>query len=439
MSSRTRPGFSRQGGKTLRKTTTGCADAARLSVFRAFVVVWCALAVTFWPASGEAASPISTPGTEQGGAVLETASSAKASPVAAAATAYCVLDTVTGRVLSERNADQRRAPASTTKIMTALVVLEKADLEAKIKVSPKAASTRGSSMWLAAGEELTVRDLLYGLLLNSGNDAAVALAEGVGGSVESFAAFMNEKARELGATSSQFKNPHGLDENGHYSTARDLAVIARAAMANPEFAAIVATRRKVVPWNGHAEDRALHSHNKFLWSYEGATGVKTGYTGQAGKCLVASASRGGWSVIAAVLNSSRMYTDAQVLLDTAYQGYQVTTLVHKGDVVGTVRVERGGEDRVKLVAARDLVLPLNAAEQAALQREEKVPAYVTAPVSAGAVLGSVSASLNGEVLGSLEVVAAEDVRAATVLELFVDRLRGLFSSMLSTLTVYRRG
>ena len=452
MRSPTPHGLTSKCGNRFLGSTTGCAKAARLSVFRLTVAVWCAVALVLGPVPSTAMARAT--GAEAGvggaeisdepeaggaGVALETAASGKAPTRAVAATAYCVLDTVTGRVLAQRHADQRRAPASTTKIMTALVVLERADLEARVKVSPKAASTLGSSMWLAAGEELTVRDLLYGLLLNSGNDAAVALAESVGGSVEGFAKLMNEKAQQLGAASTQFKNPHGLDETGHYSTAHDLAVIARAAMANPEFAAIVATRRKVVPWNGHPEDRALHSHNRFLWSYEGATGVKTGYTSQAGKCLVASASRDGWSVIAAVLNSGSMYADAGVLLDAAYHSYQVATLVHRGDVVGTVRVERGGVDRVKLVASRDLMLPLNAAEQAALQRAEKVPAYVAAPVSAGAVLGSVTTSLNGKILGSVEAVAAEDVRAATVLELFVDKLRGLFSNMLSGLTANRRG
>lgn len=355
-----------------------------------------------------------------------------------AAQAYCVLDSVTGRVLFQRNADERRSPASTTKIMTALVVLERADVDAKVKVSQEAANTRGSSMWLSAGEEVTVGDLLYGLLLNSGNDAGVALAEHVAGSVEEFARLMNEKARELGALSTQFKNPHGLDEPGHYSTAHDLSIIARAAMANPEFAAIVATRRKVVPWDGHKQDRALHSHNKFLWSYEGATGVKTGYTDQAGKCLIASAFRDGWTVIATVLNSGQMYNDAATLMNVAYQSYKPTTLVRKGDVVGTVRVERGERDRVRLVAVRDLVLPLNSAERANLERLEQLPAYVAAPVAAGAVLGSVTTKVDGLALGAVEVVAAEDIRASTVLDLFMDKLWGLFSNMLSQLTGRRR-
>ena len=166
--------------------------------------------------------------------------------------------------------------ASTTKIMTGLLACESGKLDETVKASPFASGTEGSALWLKIGEKQTLENLTYGLMLKSGNDAAVAIAEYLGGSIDAFALLMNKKAREIGAVNTNFKNPHGLDADGHYTTAFDLAMIAREAMKNKKFREIVSTKTYSIPMEGEKWDRALKNHNKLLWQYEGCTGIKTG-------------------------------------------------------------------------------------------------------------------------------------------------------------------
>lgn len=211
------------------------------------------------------------------------------------------IDAQTGRILYEKNAHGRHSMASTTKIMTAIVALEHGNLDDVVTVSPAAAATEGSSMYLSPGEKITLGNLLYGLMLPSGNDAAMAIGEHVGGDIPGFAAMMNETAQKIGAVNTQFQNPSGLDAEGHYSTAYDMAIITRYAMKNPAFAEIVQTKKKMVPWEGKQWDRTLENHNKLLSMYEGCIGVKTGYTKKTGRCLVSAAQRGGMTVICVTL------------------------------------------------------------------------------------------------------------------------------------------
>ena len=184
----------------------------------------------------------------------------------------------TGQVLWSMNPHLPLAPASTTKIMTALLVLETTAMNSAVTVSPRASEADGSSIWLEAGERRTVGELVYGALLNSGNDACDTLAEAVAGNEAGFAKLMTARARNLGALNTRFMNADGLPASGHLSTAYDLAIIARAALDNPTFASIVRTKVKNIPWPGKDWDRRLINHNKLLWRYEGADGVKTGYT-----------------------------------------------------------------------------------------------------------------------------------------------------------------
>ena len=219
------------------------------------------------------------------------------SPPGVSAVSAVLMDTESGRVLYEKNAHEKLPIASTTKMMTALVIREQLGLKDKVVISPEAASVGEQEIWLEPGETLTVKDLLYALMIQSANDAAYALAQYTTGSIQSFARLMNKQAEKIGLRESHFTNPHGLDEPGHYSTAYDLAVMGRNLLKDPVLAKIVATRKYDIQWPGHPYPRTALNHNEILDKYAGATGVKTGYTLKAGWCLVASASREGKSLI----------------------------------------------------------------------------------------------------------------------------------------------
>jgi len=230
------------------------------------------------------------------------------------AQAAIVSDVAAGQVLAEKNAHQRLAPASTTKIATALVALQRGQLEEQVVVQ-ESALIGGAQMGLSPGQVVTLEELLYGLLLRSGNDAATAIAQHIGGSVDGFVEMMNQEAEALGLTDTHFANPHGLDAPDHYSSAYDLMVIARQALANPTLAEIVSTQE--VTFRG----RPLSNRNELLGNYPGADGIKTGTTSEAGECLVASATRDGHQVLVVVLGSEDRYGDASILLDYYFDHY----------------------------------------------------------------------------------------------------------------------
>jgi serine-type D-Ala-D-Ala carboxypeptidase (penicillin-binding protein 5/6) len=235
-----------------------------------------------------------------------------------------LMDGKSGSVLFERYPDAQRSPASVTKILTALVVLEHGQLDDTVLVSRTAAETGGFRLGLRAGQRISLNDLLAAILIRSANDAAVAAAEHVGKSLNGFVALMNETARELGMTNSHFANPHGLDEPFHYTTARDMAILTRVALDHPTFARLVRTREtRVTIWKPGRralvpQVRIVLSHNRLLGRLEGADGVKTGYTDSAGRCLVASASRGNQRMIAVLLNDPHRWTDAAALLEYGF-------------------------------------------------------------------------------------------------------------------------
>ena len=264
---------------------------------------------------------------------------------ATCARSMILMDADTGAILLEKDSDRPSLIASTTKIMTALVVVERCELDRSVTIPPEATGIEGSSMYLKPGEELTVRELLYGLMLHSGNDAAVALALACGGSVERFVSWMNDTARRLELCNTHFANPNGLDDDGNYSTARDLAEMTRYAMKNPDFLQIVSTRSIRVGC------RCLTNHNKLLWSLEGALGVKTGYTRAAGRILVSAAQRGGRRLIAVTLNDGNDWRDHAALYEYGFSQYEMSTAIHRGDCVaaldlldGTQAALRAGED-----------------------------------------------------------------------------------------------
>ena len=271
-----------------------------------------------------------------------------------------LVDAGTGRVLYEKQADQQSLIASTTKIMTALIVCEQCNVLDRMRIPAEAVGIEGSSMYLQEGEVLTLQDLLYGLMLRSGNDAAVALAIYCGGTVEGFAELMNDKARQLGMTNSRFVNPNGLDAPGHYSTARDMAILAAYAMKNPVFARTVSAKNITIG------DRILQNHNKLLWQVEGVDGVKTGYTKAAGRILVSSASRQGRRLIAVTINAPNDWNDHKKLLEEGFARYTVHTIVSEGDCLGTVEVAGGQAGTVQLIAERDFSYAMAGDEEAVI-------------------------------------------------------------------------
>lgn len=332
---------------------------------------------------------------------------AAAGEIATSARACIIIDEVSGRVLLSHNADKPLPMASTTKIMTALLALERGCLSDPVTCGRNAFGVPGTSIYLSLGETLTLEQMLYGLMLQSGNDAAVAIAEHIGGTVEEFCRMMTDRARELGCKDTVFLTPHGLPCEGHHTTARDLALIAREAMTHPVFRSIVSTRRAAIPWQGRSYERVLNSKNRLLAAYEGATGIKTGYTRAAGRCLVFGAEREGMRIIGVVLNCPDWFDEAARLMDLAFAEYESITLLRRGDCLRTLPVARSGGVEVAAVLSADLCC---VAEKNALPAVDlSLPCSVTAPVSAGQVLGEARLVWQGETLCTVSVVAERDI------------------------------
>ena len=304
-----------------------------------------------------------------------------------------LMDAATGRVLYERNADTESLIASTTKIMTALVVCERCNVLDRVRIPAEAVGVEGSSLYLREGEVLTVQELLYGLMLHSGNDAATALAIYCGGTVEGFAELMNDKARELGLENTHFANPHGLDAPDHHSTARDLAVLAAYAMDNPIFRQTVSTKTVT------AGERSLRNHNKLLWQVDGAEGVKTGYTRAAGRILVSSASRDGRRLVAVTINAPDDWNDHRALLEDGFSRYTLQTLVAVGETVGTREVLGGESGAVELIAAEDFVYPVADGEVISVVPQGTGFSY--APVVEGGDAGWAWIRIDGKAVGKI--------------------------------------
>jgi serine-type D-Ala-D-Ala carboxypeptidase (penicillin-binding protein 5/6) len=332
-----------------------------------------------------------------------------------------VMDAKTGRVLYEKNAFYERPMASTTKIMTAILILEYGNLEEIVTVSKHAASIWGSKIHLKTGEKLSLKELLYGILLNSGNDAAIAAAEHISGTEENFIELMNKKAYEIGAYDTCFKSPHGLDKPGHYSTAYDMAIITQYALRNEIFSSIVATK------DAQAGDRSLHNTNEMLQIYKYADGVKTGYTGKAGRCLVTSATKEGWKIISVVLYCPSRYARAlssKTILEYAFNNYKNYILLRKGSRQTVIPVCRGINDKVYLEAEEDIILPLNEEEVQGLKKRFILSDNeLLAPVKKGQKAGYVEILINDEIIAKSDLIAVMDIRRKGYFDYLMDILR----------------
>lgn len=327
--------------------------------------------------------------------------------------AAVLVDATTGQVLWAKHAYRQMDPASTTKMMTAYLVVRAGGLQRTVTVSRRAAGTPGSRMHLAANDRYTIMDLLRGLLLPSGNDAAVALAEAESGSVPAFVAEMNRAARALGAYQTHFVNPNGLTNRGHYSSAYDLALLARAALRLPVFQHLVSTPEDRVTELRRGARRVLHNSNRLLEAFPAVDGVKTGTTNAAGPCLVASATRRGTQLIAVVLRAPHRWQAAASLLRWGFGAWHRVTWLAPGHPVARVAVAGGAQGVVAVVpqSALSTLVPNGAVDAAHLVTTSA--SALTAPVRRGAVVGRVTVVLNGTPVGSRALVAAASVGRGT--------------------------
>ena len=299
-----------------------------------------------------------------------------------------LLEAESGALVYEKNANERLPMASTTKIMTAIVALALAAPETVITVDASAVGTEGSSIYLTEGEQLTLEQLLYALLLESANDAAVAIAVGLSGSLEAFVEQMNAQAQALGLLSTQFQNPHGLDDEAHATTASELATVARYALQNELLQAITSTRKTTIPHAGTEGVRLLVNHNKLLRTYEGCIGVKTGYTSKSGRCLVSAAERDGVTLIAVTLDAPDDWNDHTKLLDYGFSKYSSVSLCGANELQVSLPLV-GGTDAYVMLSNRAELRAVLPSAHGTVRREIRTRRFEHAGVHADEILGSV--------------------------------------------------
>lgn len=392
-------------------------------------------------------------------AVLPASAGPAAEPVVTG-TAVLVMDAENGQVLYAREADRQLYPASTTKIMTALLALESCSLDETVEVSERASAVDGSRVGLQPGEKLPMEHMLYMLMLSSANDSAVAIAEHIGGSVEGFAELMNQRAAKLGAQNTNFTNPHGLPDPEHLTTARDLALIGRKAMQNETFRQIVGTvnikleRKKYMTPELLQQVKKLeqvhgplqedfYTHNRLLtggyYGYRGATGIKTGYTVDAGQCIVASARRDGREMIAVVLNSqgANLWTDAAALLDYGFEGFEPVELVSPRQMITDAPVKNGAE-RAVLETAAYFYYNFPVGEKPEVIRRVELGPVREAPLEAGERLGELVLESGGVELGRVPLVTVNAVSRSATSYPWLWVLAGLVLVLLLRWLVLRR-
>ena len=361
--------------------------------------------------AGDASLPVALTGVNARGAVL--------------------IEAESGDVIFGQNQNTRLPMASTTKIMTALVALEALPLDTPVTVTAESVGVEGSSIYLCEGETLTLEQLLYALLLESANDAATAIAVAVSGSVEKFAERMNEKAAALGLTDTHFVNPHGLDAEDHYTTAYELAMVARAALQNETFREICSTERKTIPLHGAEGVRLLLNHNKLLDSYDGCIGVKTGFTKKTGRCLVSAAERDGVTLIAVTLNAPDDWRDHTTMLDYGFALYETVPLCEAGFFSAPLWLVSGAQEYV-MVENTDALSAVLRRDHGGIRCVVELPRFEFAPVQAGHTVGTLrfyEEARDGSLreLGQVPLIAAYSVEEITYPQGLWERLTSLFS------------
>ena len=345
--------------------------------------------------------------------------------ISLSASSAVLIDADSGKVLYEKNANEKRGQASTTKIMTAIIALERSNNGDVVKVSPKAVGIEGSSVYLQSGEALTMEELVYALMLESANDAAAAIAYEIAGGIPEFSVLMNEKAAELGLSNTHFTNPHGLSDEEHYTTALDLALLTSYAMQNDVFCNIVSTQKKYICTESQTP-RLLINHNKLLRIYDGAIGVKTGFTKNSGRCLVSAAEKDGLRLIAVTLNAPDDWNDHRAMLDYGFSKYTCATLAESGDIRFTVPVV-GGEHSCAIFtnphAAKAVIK-----EGEELSYKVELPRFVFGGFSQGDVFGRVVwYRSDGTIAAEAPLAASFDVERTVYRSFFMRIWESLFS------------
>lgn len=318
-----------------------------------------------------------------------------------------LIDFNTGQFLYEKNADQKMYPASITKILTAIIALENSNLNEQVTAGEDVLNVDGNKIYISPGETLSMKDLIYSLLIASANDSAIVIADHVGGSVKGFANMMNEKAKELGAKNTHFTNPNGLHDDNHYTSARDMALIARYAMQNETFRKIVTTMKySIQPTNKFDKVRELYNENRLLkntkYKYEGADGIKTGYTIKADQTLVASATRDGHRLIAVIMGAkgTKVWEDAICLLNYGFNNYKLVSLNNKDDVITTMNFDN---QKIILKSNNSLeaAVPVDAQD---ITKKISIVENISFPLDAGTVLGKLEYYIGDKMIGSVDLV-----------------------------------
>ena len=326
----------------------------------------------------------------------------------------------TNEFIFEKCADTRMPMASTTKIMTALVAVENSDLFDLIEIDERSVNIEGSSAYLKVGDVLTMEELIYALLLQSANDAAIAIANHVAGGVEEFANLMNERAAELSLTDTHFTNPHGLDDDEHYTTARELSIIAKEALTQEELRLAFQTYKRTFVTGERV--RTYVNHNKLLSLYDGAIGIKTGFTKRSGRCLVGAAERDGLTLIAVTLNAPSDWNDHTAMFDYGYENYEKLTIAHEGELEYERYVFNSIGNKIK-ITNRDGISIIRKRENEKIEATVKLPDFVFAPVSQNDILGKVIFTIGGEYIGEVNLYPEK--------ELLLEEKSGIFNKFSS--------
>lgn len=331
------------------------------------------------------------------------------------AKAMVVMEANDNRILYSKNENAKLPMASTTKIVTALTVLNNVkDLDTIVTIPKEPTLISGTSIYLKQGEKLSVRQLLYGLMLQSGNDAATALALHVGGSVENFCKMMKQTAIDCGAENSDFKNPHGLDADGHYTTASDLAKITIKALKNPEFKQIVSTKTYLIPEGENTTERRLVNKNRLLSSLEGCIGVKTGYTSKAGRCLVSAAERNDMQVVCVVFNCGPMFEESADLINKAFKEYSLVELLPDYNYVTQIAVKNGKKDNAKVYSKIGLKRVLTEDEKKSVKIVYDYPEILSAPLKKDQKIGEVKININNNLIFTENLYIIEEVKSTNL-------------------------
>ncbi len=321
------------------------------------------------------------------------------------AKSVCVINAVTGEVVFEKDSETRKSMASTTKIVTLLTALKHSNPDEIVTVCKEAPLTEGSSAYIKAGAKLTMRDILYGLMLNSGNDAAVAVAYHISGSVENFAELMNDTVKDIGVTNTNFKNPNGLEEEGHYTTAYDLAKITQYAMTDENFKKIVSAKSYTATMtleDGNVEYIEYINHNRLLRELEGCTGVKTGFTKAAGRCLVSATERDGAEYIVVTLNDSDDWNTHKTLHEEAYKSQLYKAIIKKGDCIKHIT---SGKIESGLVMAEEYGVYVSTDSRHNFEVVSHIPQNIDFPINKGEKVGYVEIKANDRTIGKVDVVS----------------------------------